>query len=220
MPRFARLPSSNLLNHPSAKGQRGFTLVELVLVTVIVGVLAAVAAPRLFNLSKDARIAAAQGVESAVRGQVNLLQMKCMTVAVCRDKVNETNQATAPVTPDASNGLLIGMVYGVPRQTTLHQSLTTLLNVSEVPGYASKGELGGFLVEVSSGSYDAGGSITFTRKDATDPTNCKVVYEPGKWGTDGWTAPWNSNYRGGGSGNLPTVPLDQRYNVSTTTTGC
>lgn len=196
----------------------GFTLVEVVLSLVILGVLAAVAAPRLLNLSKDARIAAVQGVEGAIRSQVHLLQMKCMATTDCRNKINETAQSTAPVTANSSNGLLVDMVYGVPRQTTIHQSITMLLSVIALPGYASKGELGGFAVEVTDGGYDAGGKITFQRNDAPDPTNCKVVYDPGKWGTSGWTAPWNSNFRG--ADNLAIVPLEQRYNVSSTTTGC
>ena len=46
----------------SRKTQAGFTLIELVMVIVIIGVLAAVAIPKFVDLSSDAKAAAVAGV--------------------------------------------------------------------------------------------------------------------------------------------------------------
>ncbi|MEZ9710623.1 hypothetical protein BCU83_18570 [Vibrio breoganii] len=44
----------------------GFTLIELVVVIVILGILAVTAAPRFLNLQTDARISALQGLKGAI----------------------------------------------------------------------------------------------------------------------------------------------------------
>ncbi|CAK2655824.1 MSHA pilin protein MshA [Vibrio crassostreae] len=50
------------------KRQGGFTLIELVVVIVILGILAVTAAPRFLNLQDDARESALQGLAGAMNG--------------------------------------------------------------------------------------------------------------------------------------------------------
>ncbi|MFQ2518915.1 prepilin-type N-terminal cleavage/methylation domain-containing protein [Aeromonas caviae] len=58
------------------KKQAGFTLIELVIVIIILGILAVTAAPKFLNLQDDARLAAANGVKASLQSSSQLVYSK------------------------------------------------------------------------------------------------------------------------------------------------
>lgn len=58
------------------KKQNGFTLIELVVVIIILGILAVTAAPKFINLQSDARKSSLEGLKAAIQGANGLVYAK------------------------------------------------------------------------------------------------------------------------------------------------
>lgn len=76
------------------KNQKGFTLIELVLVIAILGILAVTALPRFLDLSTEAEQASRDGVVGAVRAGIALYR--------ANDMVTNGGTGSYPATLDAN----------------------------------------------------------------------------------------------------------------------
>lgn len=157
----------HIANHPNQRG-KGFTLVELIIVIVILGILAVTAAPQFFNFGADARKSSLAGLEGALNSSVELVHAR----AQIENKVGST-----PTELEMPDGTEITVIYGYPGMigTTaveVTSLVTTFLNIDPDDwdyGFTTTGGTGARIAPKGrNGDQIAGGVWNIT--------NCYVEY--------------------------------------------
>lgn len=129
--------------------QKGFTLVELVVVIVILGILAAVALPRFVGLQGDARYAKLQEVTGAMKAASAMAHAAYLVAQAAN---------TTPGTPVASvtiEGTAVALTNGYPSIA----GIGVAANLSEIDGITIVASASPVTVTVNGG-----------------PATCKVEY--------------------------------------------
>jgi len=136
--------------------QTGFTLVELVIVILILGILSAVALPKFLDISSNARAAKLDAVFGAVRAASEIVHASALVNGVA---------TTASGSTVAVEGATINLVYGYPEGTV---AVTGIVNAAGMDTTASNNDK----LTLSA----ATGVVTIQVQGAATPATCQVVY--------------------------------------------
>lgn len=149
---------------PTGSTCGGFTLIELVVAIAIIGILAAVALPRLIDAQRDARVAKAHAIHGSIRSAVALARSRC-ELDLSRGDAGAPGSSCRSTPPRVEmDGSMVDIVNRHPAATATGVDMAAALNLA-----ADRLTVGGAGCPAGARCYDVIGG---------NAPNCRVSYQP------------------------------------------
>ena len=104
------------------KQQSGFTLIELVIVIVILGILAATAAPKFISLSGDAKAASLKAAKGAMESAATLVNLKARIAGIDHEGITYAGSRPQYNPTGEINNTGFDIFFGYPYVTSIAEA--------------------------------------------------------------------------------------------------
>ncbi|ABX47690.1 prepilin-type N-terminal cleavage/methylation domain-containing protein [Shewanella baltica] len=162
------------------KRQQGFTLIELVVVIIILGILAVTAAPKFINLQGDARASTIQGMKGAIQGANSLIYSKAALLGIEGAATGSVDVLgnTVAGTPATGTADDVPVVFGYMAATeaALEAGMDVAFDTGTSPSVAGSSDWIINVVGNSATIWQRGAPADVAAAGSEPAKSCKIVY--------------------------------------------